>query len=295
MFGWLRKPMDSTSPVDTGPHPPAMTIGKARFVWGARTFVMGVVNVTPDSFSGDGIVDPAAAARLAEAMVEAGADILDIGAESTRPDFPPVDADEEWRRLSLVLPAVRRAAKNTPITVDTSKASVARRAIEAGVDAVNDVTGFLGDPEMASVIARAGVPAIAMHNQRGREFGGDVIEDIRNGLRRSIAIAEAAGVPRDRLILDPGFGFGWGPVQSYNLLRRLGELRDLNRPLLIGTSRKSAIGYVTGGAAKQRQWGTAATVALAVQQGVDIVRVHDVAEMVQVARVADAVVRGVLP
>ncbi|RLT42464.1 MAG: dihydropteroate synthase [Chloroflexi bacterium] len=272
-----------------------MQIGKARFAWGARTFVMGVVNATPDSFSGDGIVDPAAAARLAEAMVEAGAEIIDIGAESTRPDFPPVDADEEWKRLSLVLPAVRRAVKGVAITVDTSKASVAKRAIEAGADAINDVTGFLGDPDMAGVIARAGVPAIAMHNQRGREFGGDVIEDIRNGLRRSIAVAEAAGVPRDRLILDPGFGFGWGPVQSYNLLRRLGELRDLGCPLLIGTSRKSAIGYVTGGTAAQRTWGTAATIALAVGQGVDIVRVHDVAEMLQVTRVADAVVRGVLP
>ncbi len=287
--------MDPTSPVDTGPHQPAMTIGKAQFAWGARTFVMGVVNVTPDSFSGDGIVDPAVAARLAEAMIEAGADIIDIGAESTRPDFPPVNADEEWKRLSLVLPAVRRAIKNTPISVDTSKASVAQRAIEAGADAVNDITGFLGDPEMASVIARTGVAAIAMHNQRGREFGGDVIEDIRNGLRRSMAVAEAAGLSRDRLILDPGFGFGWGPVQGYNLLRRLGELRDLGRPLLIGTSRKSTIGYVTGGTATQRTWGTAATVALTIAQGVDIVRVHDVAEMVQVVRVSDAVVRGVLP
>ena len=134
-----------------------------------------------------------------------------------------------------------------------------------------------------------------MHNQRGREFGGDVIEDVRHGLRRGIALADAAGVGRDRLILDPGFGFGWGPVQSYAMLRRLGELRDLGCPLLIGTSRKSAIGYVIDRPAAQRVWGTAATVALAIQQGVDIVRVHDVEEMVQVTRVADAVVRGVLP
>ena len=148
---------------------------------------------------------------------------------------------------------------------------------------------------MAATIAKAVVPVVVMHNQRGREFGGDVIEDIRNGLRRGIALAEAAGVPRDRIILDPGFGFGWGPVQSYNLLRRLGELRDLGRPLLIGTSRKSAIGYVVDRPAPRRTWGTAATVALAIQQGVDIVRVHDVPEMVQVARVSDAVVRGVLP
>ncbi|MGE3858030.1 MAG: dihydropteroate synthase [Dehalococcoidia bacterium] len=287
--------MDPTPPVPTGDHPAPMQIGKTRFAWGARTFVMGVINATPDSFSGDGIVDPTGAANLARAMVEAGADIIDVGAESTRPEFAPVDADEEWERLSLVLGAVRRAVRGTPITVDTTKASVAQRAINAGADAVNDVAGLQGDPEMAAVVAKAGVPVVIMHNQRGREFGGDVIEDIRNGLRRGMALAADAGVPRERIILDPGFGFGWGPVQNYNMLRRLGELRDLGRPLLIGTSRKSAIGYVVDRPAAQRQWGTAATIALAVQQGVDIVRVHDVEEMVQVARVADAVVRGVLP
>ena len=228
-------------------------------------------------------------------MVEAGADIIDIGAESTRPEFAPVDADDEWDRLSLIFGAVRRAVRGTPITVDTTKASVAARAIAAGADAVNDVSGLQGDPEMAAAVAQAGVPVVIMHNQRGREFGGDVIEDVRNGLRRGIALAEAAGVSRDAIILDPGFGFGWGPVQSYNLLRRLGELRDLGRPLLIGTSRKSAIGYVVDRPAAERTWGTAATVALSIQQGVDIVRVHDVAEMTQVVRVSDAVVRGVLP
>ena len=276
-------------------HPAATTIGKTQFVWGSRTFVMGVINATPDSFSGDGLVDPSAAAALAVAMVEAGADIIDIGAESTRPDFPPVEADEEWDRLSLVLGAVRRAVRNTPITVDTTKASVATRAIAAGADAVNDVSGLQGDAGMAAAVAAARVPVIVMHNQRGRTFGGDVIEDVRNGLRRGIALAEAAGVKREQIILDPGFGFGWGPAQNYTMLRRLGELRDLGRPLLVGTSRKSAIGYVIDRPAAERVWGTAATVALAIQQGVDIVRVHDVAEMVQVARVADAVVRGVLP
>ncbi len=287
--------MDPTAPVPSGDHPPPMQIGKTRFVWGSRTYVMGVINATPDSFSGDGIVDPNAAAQQARTMVEAGADIIDIGAESTRPDFAPIDADEEWERLSLVLGAVRRAVRNTPITVDTTKASVATRAIGAGANAVNDVTGLQGDPDMAAAIAKEGVPVVIMHNQRGREFGGDVVEDVRNGLRRGIALAEAAGVPRDQIILDPGFGFGWGPVQNYNLMRRLGELRDLGRPLLVGTSRKTFIGYVVDRPAPQRVWGTAATVALAIQQGVDIVRVHDVEEMVQVARVSDAVVRGVLP
>ena len=279
--------------------PAPLEIGGARFEWGSRTFVMGIINATPDSFSGDGIVDPAAAARRALAMVEAGADIIDIGAESTRPDFPPVDADEEWRRLEPVLGAVRRAlatgGRGTPVTVDTTKAAVAERALAAGADAVNDVRGLLGDPAMAAVVARAGVPAIVMHNQRGRAFGGDVIADVRAGLRASIAAAVAAGVRREALILDPGFGFGWGPVQSFELLRRLGELHDLGRPLLIGTSRKSAIGYVIDRPPQQRLWGTAATVALAIEQGVDIVRVHDVEEMTQAARVADAVVRGRVP
>ena len=160
---------------------------------------------------------------------------------------------------------------------------------------MNDVSGLQGDPEMATTVAKAGVPVVIMHNQRGREFGGDVIEDVRNGLRRGIALAEAAGVKREQIIVDPGFGFGWGPVQNYNLLRRLGELRDLGRPLLIGTSRKSAIGYVVDRPANQRAYGTAATVALGIQQGADIVRVHDVEEMVQVVRVSDAIVRGVLP
>lgn len=287
--------MDPTAP------PAPMQIGGTRFEWGRRTFVMGVINATPDSFSGDGIfspdgvVDPAAAAARALAMVEAGADLIDIGAESTRPDFAPLEAEREWERLALVLGAVRRAVRGTPITVDTTKAEVAARALAAGADAVNDVSGLLGDPGMAAVVAAAGVPVVAMHNQRGHAFGGDVIEDVRRGLGRSLAAAAAAGVPREALILDPGFGFGWGPAQSFTMLRRLGELRALGRPLLIGTSRKSAIGYVIDRPAGQRLWGTAATVALAIQQGVDIVRVHDVAEMVQVARVADAVVRGTLP
>ncbi len=273
-------------------HPAPLEIGGVRFEWGARTFIMGIINATPDSFSGDGVVDPAAAARRALAMVEAGADIIDIGAESTRPDFPAVDADAEWARLELVLGAVRRAVPGTPISVDTSKAEVAARAVAAGADAINDVRGLLGDPAMAAAVAEAGVPAILMHNQRDRTFGGDVIADVRAGLAASVAAAVAAGLRRESLILDPGFGFGWGPVQSLAMLRRLGELRDLGLPLLIGTSRKSAIGYVIDRPPQERLWGTAATVALAIQQGVDIVRVHDVEEMTQVARVADAVVRG---
>ena len=273
------------------PAPAPIEIGGTRFEWGNRTYVMGVVNVTPDSFSGDGVLDPRQAAAQAASMQEAGAHLIDIGAESTRPDHAPLDAEEEWRRLEPVLRAIR-AAVTVPISVDTSKASVAERAFDAGADALNDIRGLSGDPRMASVLARAGLPAVLMHNQRGRTFGGDVIGDIRAGLEQCLAAAEGAGVDPAQLIVDPGFGFGWEPAQNLELLRRIGELRVLGRPLLLGTSRKSTIGHVLDRAVDERLWGTAATVALSVAAGVDIVRVHDVSEMVEVARVADAVVRG---
>jgi dihydropteroate synthase len=274
--------------------PRPITIGGVTFTWGLRTYVMGIVNATPDSFSGDGILDPAWAAERAARMEEDGADLLDIGAESTRPDFPPIDAAEEWRRLEPVLRAVR-AAVRVPITVDTSKAAVAERAFDAGADALNDVRGLLGDEALASLLARRGLPAVVMHNQRGRDFGGDVIGDIRAGLTSSLECATRAGVDPATLIFDPGFGFGWKPEQNLEMLRRLAELHDLGRPLLLGTSRKSTLGAVLGRPVEQRAWGTAATMALAVQMRVDIVRVHDVAEMVDVVRAADAVVRGWTP
>ncbi|MDA0815100.1 MAG: dihydropteroate synthase [Chloroflexi bacterium] len=273
------------------PRPAPIQIGRMTCSWGERTYVMGIINVTPDSFSGDGVVDPEAALRQAERMVAVGADILDIGAESTRPEFGPVDAETEWGRLQLVLGPIRRAL-DVPISVDTSKAEVARRAIEYGADAVNDVSGCLGDPAMPRVIADAGVPVIVMHNQRGREFSGDVVADIRSGWRTSLAALAAVGVPEDRVIVDPGYGFGWGPVRDFEMIRRLGELRDLARPILIGTSRKSSIGYVIDRPAQERIHGTAATIALAIANEADIVRVHDVEEMVRVAMVADAVVRS---
>ena len=275
-----------------------MRIGGRVFTWGARTYVMGIVNATPDSFSGDGVLDPAVAAAQARAMVADGADIIDIGAESTRPGAPGVDAEAEWVRLEPVLRAVR-AAVAAPITVDTSKAAVAERAFEVGADALNDVHGLRGDPALAPLLARTGRAAVLMHNQRDRAASGplgdgatwDMIVDVRGGFEASSQIARAAGVDEALLILDPGFGFGWEPAQNLELLCRVGELRALRRPLLIGTSRKSTLGVVLGRPEGERTWGTAATVALAAQAGVDLVRVHEVRTMAEVALAADALVR----
>lgn len=270
--------------------PRPIEIGGRRFEWGARTYVMGIVNVTPDSFSGDGVLDPARAADQAARMVAEGADLIDVGAESTRPGHAPLSVADEWARLEAPLRAIR-AAVDASITVDTSKAGVAERAFDAGADALNDVRGLLGDDDLAPLLARHGLPAVVMHNQRDRAFGGDVIADIRAGLRESIEVAERAGVGAGQLVVDPGFGFGWEPAQNLEMVRRLGELRDLGRPLLVGVSRKSTLGLVLDKPEEERAWGTAAAVALCVQAGADVVRVHDVAEMVDVVKVADAVAR----
>ena len=282
------------APRDGAPAAPgAITIGGRRFSWGERTYLVAVLNATPDSFSGDGVLDADSAAGRAEALVAAGADLVDIGAESTRPGAAPVDADEEWRRLAPVLEAVRGRI-DAPISVDTSKAEIARRAADSGADAINDVRGLLGDPALAPLLAARTLPAILMHNQRHRARSGDPLSDAAAGLGESLRVAREAGVPEERLLLDPGFGFGWEPAENLEILVRLGELRALGRPLLIGTSRKSTIGRVLDEPDPARRlWGTAATVALAVASGADLVRVHDVAEMAVVARVADAVVRGV--
>ena len=271
-------------------QPPLLRIGNRTFTWGARTYVMGIVNATPDSFSGDGVLDAIRAAEQARAMVADGADLIDIGAESTRPGAPGVDIEAEWARLGPVLAAVRTAVC-VPITVDTAKAEVAARAFEAGAYALNDVHGLRGDPEMAPLLARTGRTAVVMHNQRGRASSGDVIADVRAGLTASIEIARRAGVDPSRLIVDPGFGFGWEPQENLAMLGRAGELRDLGLPLLLGTSRKSTIGTVLGKPEAERLWGTAATVALAVHAGADIVRVHDVRQMADVARTVDAIAR----
>jgi dihydropteroate synthase len=267
-----------------------LTIRDRVFEWGTRTYVMGIVNVSPESFSGDGVASVDAAVAQAKRFEAEGADIIDVGGMSTRPNFRELTPQQEQARA---IPAVRAIAEavSLPVSIDTYRSSIAMAALQAGADMVNDVTGFRHDPPMARVVAGWRVPAVVMHNQRGREFH-DVIGDIRDGFEESLALAQDAEVTREQIILDPGFGFGWTPAQSFEIIRRLGELRDFGLPLLIGSSRKSAIGSVLDLPEDERAWGTAASVALAIANGADIVRVHDVAEMAQVRKVADAIVRG---
>ena len=269
---------------------PSLELRGREFRWGSRTFIMGILNATPDSFSGDGLAgDLDAAVALARRMEADGADWLDIGGESSRPNAQELEPAEEARRVVPVIEAVR-AATQLPISVDTCHAAVARAGIRAGADAINDIWGLRGDADMARAAREAGAVVIAMHNQRGRGFR-DVVGDIRAGFLATLAICAREGIPRERIILDPGFGFGWTPGQNLEMLRRLAELRIPGLPLLVGTSRKSTIGHVLGGApVDQRLEGTAATVALSIANGADIVRVHDVAEMVSVARMSDAIV-----
>lgn len=252
---------------------------------------MAILNLTPDSFSGDGLggnTDLALTAALR--AVDDGADILDLGAESTRPGHIPISTADELARLLPMLAAVRARTK-VLLSVDTSKAAVAAEAIALGADLVNDVRGFTADPEMVAVVARAGVPAVLMHDVPA-EPGTDLLTSILRELSRRLDRAVAAGVAWERLIVDPGFGFGKDWRQNLELLHRFGELKALGRPILSGTSRKSMIGRVLGVPESDRLEGTAATVSLAIAAGADIVRVHDVRAMVRVARMTDAVVRG---
>lgn len=274
------------------PAPALMAIGKRPFRWGARTYVMGIVNVSPESFSGDGIADADQAVAQALRLVEEGADILDVGGQSTRPapHAAELSAEEEIRR---VVPVIERLATaiDVPISVDTYKAPVARAAVRAGASLLNDVWGLRRDPEIARVAAQSGLPLVLMHNQESSVYR-DVMAEIIEGLRWSLGTAMAAGVPEDRIIVDPGFGFTKPPSVNLEILRRLEELRALGRPVLLGTSRKGTIGKVLGLPPGQRLEGTAATVVLGIAHGADIVRVHDVRAMVRVARMTDAVVRG---
>jgi len=273
----------------------ALTVANGeKLVWGRRTYVMGIINVTPDSFSGDGLGnDVPAIVDLARRFQDEGADILDVGAESTRPGHDPITADEELKRLLPALEAVAGAV-NLPISVDTYKAPVAREALSGGACIVNDIWGLKADPHLAEVAAEAGAALVMMHNQKGTQYA-DLVPDVLASLKASVAAALNAGVAKENIVIDPGIGFGKNPDQNIEVLQNLGRFKSLGCPLLVGTSRKSTLGLLLELPSDQRLEGTAATVALAIAGGADIVRIHDVKEMVRVGRVTDAIVRGWRP
>ena len=261
------------------------------FPWGSRTLIVGILNVTPDSFAGDGVIEVAKAVATAEQMVRDGADIIDIGGESTRPGYQPVSTETEMERILPVLERAAACLPETPISVDTTKPAVALAAFDAGAAMLNDINGLQGDPALADVAAARDAWVIAMHNQRTRTPSADPLDAVLDGFREALAIASRHGVDHDRMILDPGFGFGWELSENAEILRRLSELRVLRCPLLVGMSRKRMTGEQFGWGVEQRLEGSAAVTALAVANGADLVRVHDVAEMTRVVRMADDIVR----
>ncbi len=298
-------------------HSNRLTIENFSFHWGTRTYLMGILNLTPDSFSGDGLLGPTAAGLQtpentlemaldqAHRFIDAGADILDIGGESTRPGADTVSMEEEMER---VLPVVRGLTVDSDviISIDTYKSQVAEAALHAGAHMINDVWGLHADPQLAEVAARYKAPIILMHNRSswanaeikehlgGRYIGipyENLLDDIRRELMESVFLAREAGVPDERIILDPGIGFGKTVEQNLELINRLGEIRSLGFPLLVGPSRKSFIGYTLDLPPDQRLEGTAAAVAISISKGADIVRVHDMVYMGRVVRMADAIVR----
>lgn len=290
---------------------PTLQIGSFTFDWGSRTYVMGILNVTPDSFSGDGIIARGDAVdfavQQAAEFLEHGADILDVGGESTRPGSAPVNAEEEMERVIPVIDALHTNFPNAIISIDTYKARVAEAAIRAGAHIVNDVWGFRADSEIASVAAKYKTPVILMHNRSNpasvevrEKLGGtylgaeydDLLEDVKRELLVSVEIAKKDGVQENVILLDPGIGFGKTREHNLELINRLGEIRALGYPILLGTSRKSFIGFTLDLPPDQRIEGTAATVAVGITRGADIIRVHDVKEMARVAKMTDAMVRN---
>lgn len=292
----------------------SLQIGSHWFEWGKQTYIMGVLNITPDSFSGDGLISQVGSDReklielsLAQAQrfLNAGAHILDVGGESTRPGAQPVAEEEEYNRVIPVIAALREAF-DVVISVDTYRARIAQAALQAGAHIVNDVWGLHADAGLADVIAQAGAPVILMHNRSSwanaeirERLGGryvgipyqNLLEDVKQDLLASVDLAHRAGIPDEKIILDPGIGFGKTVEQNLELVDRLGEIRALGYPVLLGPSRKSFIGYTLNLPPDQRLEGTAAAVAIGIARGADIVRVHDVEFMVRVARMADAIVR----
>ncbi|MFN2120112.1 MAG: dihydropteroate synthase [Anaerolineales bacterium] len=312
----------------------SLKIGNTMLEWGTRTYVMGILNVTPDSFSGDGLIQPdgpesqrraeegsgvstisqldsrrgvMAAVERARSFVAEGADILDVGGESTRPGSLPLDAETERERVIPVIRALAEEFPGTLISVDTYKAAVARDALEAGATIVNDVWALRADPDLRALVASVGCPIILMHNRSSpasvevrERLGGayigaeyqDLLEDVKRELMESVDLARRAGIADDRIILDPGIGFGKKIEHNLELINRLDEVRALGFPVLLGPSRKSFIGYTLDLPPDQRLEGTAATVAIGIARGADMVRVHDVETMVRVAKMTDALVRG---
>ena len=288
---------------------PAVDRGKLRLgsrvlAWGARTFVMGVLNVTPDSFSGDGVAHDVEALRARiDALLDAAPDVIDVGGESTRPGAAKISVEEEIRRVTPALEAVRKRAPDMPVSIDTRKADVARAALDLGAVMVNDVTGGQHDPEILHAAADAGAAFVVTHNRRGNvrrsAIGAhveavaydDLVRDVYDDGERLLDRAQRAGISRDRLLFDPGFGFGKSPEQNLVLLREMRALTSLGAPFLVGVSRKSFVGFVLGLPADQRLEGSLAAAVIAVANGADMVRVHDVPATQRALAMADAIYR----
>ncbi len=289
----------------------SLQIGSFTFNWGSRTYVMGILNVTPDSFSGDGIIAKGDAVETAieqaKNFLANGADILDVGGESTRPGSAPVNADEEMERVIPVIQALNKNFPKAIISIDTYKAKVAKEAVHAGAHIINDVWGLRADDDLALVAAKYKTPVILMHNRSNpasvevrEKFGNaykgaeyeNLIADVKRELMDSAALARKSGIAESNIVLDPGVGFGKTREHNLELINRLGEIRELGYPILLGTSRKSFIGFTLDLPADQRLEGTAATVAVGISRGADIIRVHDVKEMARVAKMTDVIVRS---
>ena len=278
--------------------------GKSVFYWGKRTYIMGIINLSPDSFSGDGVADIEAAVAKAERLATEGADIIDIGGESTRPGSTPLPVDEELNRVMPVLEKLTHEM-SVPLSVDTYKLEVAHHALDAGASMINDIWGLKKEPRLAELAAQRRVPIVLMSNQRGSPPCHDIISEVISDLQRAIEQALSMGILWENIIIDPGIGFGKTQEQNLEILRKLEELKTLGKPILLGSSRKSVIGWVLDltpeqrlegtpfvPPADQRLEGTAATLAIGIAKGVDIARVHDVKQMARVCRMSDAIVRS---
>jgi len=273
---------------------PATRCGNTEFRWGAKTYVMGVVNLSPDSFSGDGIGDDVyAAVAQAQRMVAEGADIIDVGGESTRPGTKPLSIASVDEELRLVVPVIERLAVDVsvPVSIDTYKSAVAARALDAGAAMINDIWGLKLDPSLARLAAAKHVPMILMANQRDAPPKAGILAKVLADLDSGIKIALEAGVPPQNIIVDPGIGFGKTLEQNLELINRLGELKALGKPILLGTSRKSMIGTVLDLPPEKRLEGNLAVTAIGIANGADMVRVHDVRETALVCRMSDAIIR----